>query len=512
MLNSDAPLAMENLYKKSIAVTVADPPVRSGYASQALEFKALNEAALPEDADARAGFLADLSAFLRTGEPGRFCVAEENLREHYLVDIGGRHRLSRKIYATHPLMPGMLLVVGGVGIVMADEANYRLTIQTPMQDATLHGFLADLPKTSMSAAYPTPQKTIESNPNVDPLGGYSIGVAERKFHNSEMIHAGKKGIYPDKFPVVTNIAWGIIGKELAFYVYAVPANAIPVCNLLHANNREEITAALAPYIHAGQMLMRALRHLHEAGYVHNQPHQGNVYYYQDYKGEDLIVIADLDTLQSIKDFSSKVPDGQYLSPMAFATLVNVQVAATHIAHIAWIDFVQSKIKELKLDSFPGIDRIYALIITDLLAGYINIPDGARRNEVYNSIRAYFNQLDRQLASGRDGTSGIIRLLDADLYEKDVFGFIFTYLLMNEDYCQRFGARRLTDGITPSQLDQAAKDTLAQMKARTNKQALAGAMNQAMSQIIETRSNQAMQEFYRGLSRRTRNPGKPDKNK
>ena len=511
MQNSETPLSREKIYKKGISITVVDPVERASFASQSLEFRAVNNAVMPENEDSRNNFLSDLGGFIRTGNPGNFIVAEENLRELYLVHISGEHRISRKIYATHPLIPGKLLVIGGVGLVRPDELNHCLTLQTPIHDLTLHRLFPDLAETSMSAAYPTPQKTIESNPNVDPVGGYSITVAERKYLHVEMISEGKKGIDPLKFPVITNVAWGKVGKDLAFYVYAVPDNAVTVCELLYAENRAEITEALGHYIHAGHKLMQALRHLHEAGYVFNQAHQGNIYYYQNKKGEDQILIADLDTLQSIKNFSQKVPEGKYLSPRAFATLVNIQVASTNIAHIAWIYFLQGMIKKLEIDKFPGIDKIYASIIYDLLTGYINIHEDRQRAENYSSIRNYFNELDEQVKSENNETKGIIRLLRSDLYETDVFGFIFTYILMNDEYCRQFGAKLLTEGIKQIKIEQIAKNAIEKMKDKTNNQVIERVINQAISQIIEERSNQAMQEYIQAFSkekqRKSRIPNK-----
>lgn len=457
---------------------------------------------MPETEQERIDFLSDLGEFIRTGKPGNFIIVEENLRDLYLVAIGDIHRISRKIYATHPLIPRKLLVIGGIGIVRPDEMNHRLTLQTPTQDLTLHQLFPDLAKTSMSAAHPTPQKTIKSIPNEDPVGGYSIRTAKIKYLNAEMISENAKGIDPLKFPVITNVTWGTIGTDLAFYVYAVPDNAIPVCELLHANNREEITKALDRYIHAGQQLMRALRHLHEAGYVFNQPHQGNVYYYQNEQGEDKILIADLDTLQSIKNFSRKVPEGRYLSPMAFATLVNIQVASTHIAYIAWIDFFRSMIRELGIDKFPGAEKVYASIICDLLAGYISIHK-IKRAEIYSSIRRYYNDLCRQVQSGDKKSNGIIRLMRSDFYEIDVFGFIFTYILLNDEYCKTFGARLLTEGITQSQVEQVARNTIIKTKKKVNSGAIARVINETINQIIEERANEAMQEFIQGLSKRRR---------
>ncbi|MHB1355674.1 MAG: hypothetical protein ACYCZF_06825 [Anaerolineae bacterium] len=500
MNHSDTPLSRAKLYQEGIPITIVDPEERAGFASQALEFKAVNNALMPEDEDSRTHFLAELSAFIKTGNPGNFVVVEENLRELYLVFIGAGHRISRKIYATHPLIPGKLLVIGGVGIVRPDELNHRLTLQTPQKGMTLHRMFPDLMKISMSAGCPTPRKTVASVPNVDPVGGYSSRTAERKYRYVEMISEGKKGIDPLQFPVIANVAWGTVGVDLAFYVYAVPDNATPVCELLYAASREQVTAALGHYMAAGQALMRALRHLHEAGYVFNQAHQGNIYYYQDIKGEDKILIADLDMLQSIKDFSPKVPEGKYLSPRAFATLVNIQVASTNIAHMAWITFVQGMIKQLGSTVFPDIDQVYASIIVNLLSSYIAIPDEKQRSSIYTSIRSYFTELDRQVHTGANESRGIMRLINSDLYETDVFGFLFTYILMNDEYCKTFGARLLTDGINRKDLTQMANISIEQMKDKANNQLVARALNQAMSQLIEERSTLAMQEFIQAFTK------------
>ncbi|MCD6302860.1 MAG: hypothetical protein J7M15_04970 [Anaerolineae bacterium] len=501
MQYSEAPLSPEKLYSQAIPITIVDPAERARFASQSFEFKAVNEAVMPADQENRRDFLSDLGEFIRTGSPGDFVVVEENLRELYLVAIGSTHRISRKVYATHPLMPGKLLVIGGIGIVRPDEANHCLTLETPMQDLTLHQLLPDLAKTSMSAANPTPKKTIESIPNEDPVGGYSIRIAEDKYRNVEMISKKKGGIDPAEFPVITNVAWGIVGQALAFYVYAVPDNAVPVCELLHATSRAEIAGTLGRYIGAGQRLMRALRHLHQAGYVFNQPHQGNVYCYQDKTGKDRILISDLDTLQSIRGFSRKVPPGEYLSPMAFATLVNIQVASTHIAHLAWIDFFRGVTRELRIGRFPGADGLYASIVCELLAGYISLHE-RRKIEIHSSIRSYYNELRRQVRAEASGTRGMVRLMRSDLYEMDVFGFLFTYLLMDDDYCREFGARCLTKGIN-EKLGQMAKTMMPNVGQSTSRQAMAMAINQARNQIMEERSNRAMQEFLQALSKRKR---------
>jgi len=490
-------------YQKGIAVTIADPEARAAYAALPLTFRAVNDAMLPADADDRARFLADLSAFLRTGMPGRFLVAEENLRDLYLVNIGGGYRISRKVYATHPLIPGWLLVIGGVGIVQPDVAHRCLTLQTPRPGTTLHRLFPGLPRTAMSAGYPTPRKTIQSNPNVDPVGGYSLRVAEAKYHHAEMIHAGNKGIDPARFPVITNLAWGTIGEGLAFYVYALPDTAIPASELLHAASREELVPALNRYLRTANKLMQALRHLHEAGYVFNQAHQGNVYVYQDAQGEDQICIADLDTLQSIRGFSPQIPSGQYLSPRAFAVLVNAQVASANAARMAWIYFTQGTIQKLRLTSLPGLDKIYASIICELLTGYLPIPE-ARQAEIFADLRRYFSQLDSQTV-GTDGKpAGIQRLLDTELYETDVFGFIFTYALLDSTFCRTFGARLLTEGIRQAELVALVQKS-GLPASNEPPEVLDRLMSQATSQLIEARSSQAMQEFLHGIAQRSSRP-------
>ncbi|MHB9032733.1 MAG: hypothetical protein ACYC6L_06770 [Anaerolineae bacterium] len=491
MPNPDDPLSPATLYSQAIPVNVLDPEARAAYAAQPLEFKAVNDAILPADEAGRSCFLEDLSAFIRTGVPGSFTAVEENLRGYYLVDIG-IGRVSRKIYATHPLMPGKLLVVGGVGIVRPDEARRCLTLETPRPGATLHRTFPDLLKVSMSAGCPTPRKTIESRPNIDPLGGYSLKVASKKWKHSAMIRQGNKGIDPRQFPAVTNVAWGVVGELPAFYVYALPANAVPVCETLQAASREEVVTALQHYLHAGHLLLRALRHLHQAGYMFNQAHQGNVYAYQDEQGEDQIVIADLDTLESIQDFSPKVAPGEWLSPRAFAALVNTQVAASNVAHIAWIDFLRGKLRELHLEQFPGIEQLYAGIIYELLSGYLGDSGAGFKADFYASLTRYFRRLAGQVQPA-DETAGINRLIRPELYETDVFGFMFTYILMNEDYCGTFGARPLSEGLKRKE-EQITKTALARMQGARDNEALARAVNQGLSQVIEERSREAMGEY------------------
>jgi len=488
------------MYSRGIPITVIDPETRAAYASQVLEFKAVNPTVLPEDDTSRNLFLQELAQFLKTGVPGRFVVVEENLGELFLVDISSQHRLSRKAYATHPLIPGKLLVIGGIGLVQPDERNHCLTLQTPQHDTTLHRYFPDLAASAMSAACPTPHKTIESIPNVDPLGALSPRVAELKFTNVAMIQEGRKGVDPTRFPVIDNVAWGTIGSDVAFYVYAVPAIAAPVGNMLHANSQQELVAALTCYMQAGHKLMRALRHLHEAGYVFNQAHQGNIYYYQDARGEVQILVADLDTLQSVRDFSPKIPEGEYLSPRAFATLVNVQVASTNIARNAWIYLLQGTVKKLHLSAFPGLERIYASIIIELLSGYLGIDQEQARSSLLKTLSDYFLSLDRQNPSGANEAEGIFRLLKTELYETDVFGFLFTYILLDKDYCRLFGARRLSDGIKP--VDVQRRSALDSRRlASLSVQDRARLLDQVTSQIIEARSNEAMAEFMKAISRR-----------
>ncbi|MGC9360857.1 MAG: hypothetical protein ACP5G7_10900, partial [Anaerolineae bacterium] len=389
----------------------------------------------------------------------------------------------------------------GIGVVRPDEADGGLTLETPMRDVTLHQLFPDLPETSMSAACPTSRKTIESMPNEDPVGSYSIGVAESKFAHVAMIAEGRGGIDPAQFPVIANVAWGIIGDAAAFYVYAVPDSAVPVCELLRATNQQEIAPALERYVEAGKQLMRALRHLHEAGYVFNQPHQGNVYHYLDKGGQARILIADLDTLQSIQGYRRTVPPGQYLSPMAFATLVNVQVAATHMAHIGWIDFFWGVRRELGIKRFPDADALYASIVAELLDGYLGLG-AAKTAEIHAVIRGYYHRLCAQV-SGQGDAKGLVRLMRGDLYEMDVFGFLLTYALMDEAYRAAFGARGPLDGIDPVELRRIVARSATKRHGTLTPRQMTDLMHHVTNQIIEERSNEALQEFLTALAKRKR---------
>jgi len=508
MPRSTTPLSPESLYTRAIPLTVVDPEARARYGERALQFQEVNEAILPADAEGRRALLTDLEALVRRGDPGGFCVVEENLRELYLVAIGGLHRVSRKLYVTHPAMPGRLLVIGGVGMVRPNEDGPGLTLETPRPDLTLHQLYPDLAQTAMSAACPTPRKTIDSTPNEDPVGGYSLRVARIKFRHAEGIAARAIGIDPQRFPAITNLAWGTVGDDVAFYAYVLPGNAVPVCELLHADEPSQVPERLAAHLAANRRFMAALRHLHEAGYVFNQPHQGNLYVYQDDEGRDRIVIADLDTLQSIRGFSRKVAPGQYLSPMAFATLVNLQVAATHAASLAWFDLVAETVGAAELARFAGADRLYATIVAELLAGYIEVPQ-QQATAIRGSIGAYFRRLCQRVPPAERETQGLIRLLNSELYEIDLFGFLFTYVLMDAEYCRAFGARCLTEGVTQAYLEPMARASLQATRARPSPQAMAQALNQAMNQTIEERSGQAMQEFLQAMAQRRRVSSRTD---
>ncbi len=499
---AQAPLSRETLYRREIPVAIVDPAERARFAQQPLAFEGVNEAVMPADPAAKQAFLDELGAFLRTGHPGRFLVVEENLRDLYLVAIGGLHRISRKIYAKHPLLPDKLLVIGGMGVVRPAADGQALTLQTPSQDVTLHELFPDLPETSMSAACPTSRKTIESVPNEDPVGSYSIAVAQAKFRHVATIAGGRGGIDPGQFPVVTNVAWGIIGDASAFYVYAVPDSAVPVCELLRATNQQEIAPALERYTEAGKQLMRALRHLHEAGYVFNQPHQGNVYHFVDSEGQTRILIADLDTLQSIQGYRRTVPPGQYLSPMAFATLVNVQVASTHMAHIGWIDFFWGVRRELGIERFRGADALYASIVAEPLDGYLGLGP-ARKADIHAAVRGYYHGLSAKRAGDQGGTEGPARLLQGDLFEMDVFGFWLTYALMDEAYRAAFGARGPLDGIDPAELRRIVARSATKRHGTLTPRQMTDLMNHVTNQIIEERSNEALQEFLTALSKRKR---------
>ncbi len=496
------PLAPDQLYRDAIGLTVVDPEARARYAARPYQVRAMNEAILPADAEGRRALLADLEGLVTRGEPGRWRIVAENLRELYLVAIGGLHRVSRKLYVTHPALPGRLLVIGGVGIVRPNEDGTGLTLETPDPGLTLHQRYPDLPQSAMSAAYPTARKTIVSIPNEDPLGGYSLAVAEAKFRYAAGIAAGSIGIDPRRFPAVTNLAWGTVGDDVAWYAYALPGDAVPVCERLHAEEPADVPEALRAHLGANRRFMAALRHLHGAGYVFNQPHQGNLYVYPDGQGDDRIVIADLDTLQSVRRFGRKLAPGQYLSPRAFAALVNLQVAATHAASLAWFDLVAETIGPAELTRWPGADRLYASIVTELLGGYIEVPEG-QAAAIRASVGAYYRRLCQPVPPAKRETQGLARLTNSALYETDLFGFLFTYVLLDGAFCREMGARSLTEGVTQSYLERMARSALQTQRARPTPQAMGAALNQAMNRTIEARAGEAMDEFLQAMAQRTR---------
>jgi len=497
-----SPLLPDKLYGDVIGLAVVDPEARAQYAARPYRLRAANEAILPAHAEDRRALLADLEGLVTRGETGRWRIVAENLRELYLVAIGGLHRVSRKLYVTHPALPGRLLVIGGVGSVRPSDDGAGLILETPEPSLTLHQRYPDLPPSAMSAACPTARKTIASIPNEDPLGGYSLAVAEAKFRYAAGIAAGSIGIDPTQFPVITNLAWGTVGDDVAWYAYALPGNAVPVCERLHAEEPAGVPAALAAHLGANRQFMAALRHLHGAGYVFNQPHQGNLYVYPDAKGHERIVIADLDTLQSVRDFGRKVPPDQYLSPRAFAALVNLQVAATHAASLAWFDLVAETIGPAELTRWPGADRLYASIVTELLGGYIEVPAG-QAAAMRSSVGAYYRRLCQLVPPAQRDTQGLARLTNGALYETDLFGFLFTYILLDAGFCREMGARSLTEGVTQSYLERVARASLQVRRVQPTPQAMAAALDQAMNRIIEERSGQAMDKFLQAMRRRTR---------
>gem|GEM_PF-4254595 len=409
-----------------LALTVLDPQARAAYAAQPFVWRALNEAALPRERTAREALLADLEGLLRRGDLGAFTLIPENLASNYLVDIGNGQRISRKVYVRHPAAPDQLIVAGGVGQVRPDADGARLTLETPLVGATLHGTFPDLPRSAMSAAHPTPQKGLESRPNVDPLGALSVGVAERKYANAAALS-------DTRYPVISNLAWGTIGEGgAAFYVYALPSDARMATDLLQGEDPAQAVAALGAYLAVGQRFMRALRALHEAGYIHNQPHQGNLYTYS--RGR--IVVADLDSLQELAPFSTMCSEGDTLSPRAFGVLVNVQVAACSIAHLAWLEHLGGWLRRGQTEGLERLDTLYADIVIALVRGYLpGLAEGA--------CTAFREQARRYCAGlftrGRAGTA---RLTGAEAYEEDVWGLLFTRILLDTDWCTCFGARYL----------------------------------------------------------------------
>ena len=502
MDHTDTALPLDTPYRRGIPIVVVDPAERAIYAARPFAFGALNDATLPSEPAARARFIADLEQFLRTGDPGGFVVVEENLRRRYLVDIGAPERITRRVFATHPLLPDKLLVIGGVGVARPDEPHGRLTLHSPMPGTTLHRYFPTLSQAAMSAGRPTPAKGIRGAPNVDPLGGLSPGVAETKYRHVQMIAEGRGGIDPAQFPVIANVAWGTVGDDVAFYVYALPGQAIPVTELLHASDAAGTMRALQRYLRTGSELLRGLRHLHDVGYVFSQAHQGNVYVYPD-EGVDRIVIADLDTLQSVRDFSRRTPKGEYLSPRAFANLVNLRVACTNVAHIAWIDFMLPVVRASGGRGLPDVGEIQASIVHSLLTAYLGLREGPAHNAIHHGLRQYYADLARRAPDASDPHTGVARLQDGDLYDTDVFGSVFTYTLMNAAYCRQFGARALSEGLTRESVMQLARPALARTPGPHDAAAIARASDEIVNRVIRERASDAMQELTRADRARSR---------
>lgn len=92
-----SPLLPDKLYGDAIGLAVVDPEARAQYAARPYRLRAANEAIVPVNAEDRRALLADLEGLVTRGETGRWRIVAENLRELYLVAIGGLHRVSRKL-------------------------------------------------------------------------------------------------------------------------------------------------------------------------------------------------------------------------------------------------------------------------------------------------------------------------------------------------------------------------------------------------------------------------------
>jgi len=137
-----------------------------------------------------------------------------------------------------------------------------------------------------------------------------------------------------------------------------------------------------------------------------------------------------------------------------------------------------------------------------LGGYIEVPEG-QAAAIRASVGAYYRRLCQPVPPAQRDTQGLARLTNGALYETDLFGFLFTYILLDAGFCREMGARCLTEGVTQSYLERVARASLQVRRVQPTPQAMAAALDQAMNRIIEERSGQAMDKFLQAMRRRTR---------